>query len=384
MAQLSLINLASEGITYQVDFGYRESASPDEANFGCESAASTTRRFLVNPWEKRHIFIRWLLGEVATNTDTTPATITRTPPQRHPLYLSLWAMKVLSIKGHRQAPTKPAAGAGTNTYALTEYSQAGVSAPVNHKLARYEKAIIEVEYQFLKYRPMGDGEYAALTLTEEYQRYTELLDPKSSTEYLTLPGMTLKYTRPPSEEDPPEPLERPHGTAIPYGVGRVLPLEEFTMVWHRVPYDVYQDGQFEGAERTKLHERIHGDPYAETPIKPYLGTVNAFPIFGYPAETLLFSGFNPVRRYGPIPTSWEWDLHFTFTFDPNRWNWKYYFDNTQGSGIGASGWYYTSTSGVYPDTEVDLVYGDYLDTPDDDALYNTRNHAFLFKPGAVE
>lgn len=384
MPKLPLINLATEGITYKVDFDYKNATSPEESDFGTQQPARATRRFLVDPWSKRHIFLRWLLGEVAVNTDTTPHTLTRTYPQRHPLYLSLWADRVTSVKGFKQAPLKPAAGAGTRVYSLTEFSQEGVSTPTDHKLAEYKYAVIDVEYMFYKFRPMGDGEFLSLALTEEYQRYTELTDPRTSAEFLTLPGMVLYYTRDPAK---PDPGARPNKTSIPYGVGKILPLEEFTMIWHRVPYEAYQDGQFEGSARTELHTRIYGNPWAATPIKPYIGTVNRFPIFGRPAETLLFSGFQAVRRFGPIPTSWEWDLHYTFTYDPNRWNWKYYFQSGVPEGppdpSNKNGWYFVSRSNSYPASATDPTYGAYLNTQDEDSLYNTRNHAYLFRVGAV-
>ena len=383
MPQLVPIDLAAEGVTYEVDFGYRNADSPAESNFGSQQPATASRRFKVTPWSKRHIFIRWLLGETGLNTDLPTDVLTRTPPQRHPLYLSLWADRVTSVKGHVQAPNRPAAGAGTRVYTLDEFDEEGNPLEVEHKLAEYESAIIDVEYAYYRYRPMGDGEAANIGITEEYERYTEMMDPTTSAEYLTLPGMSLCYTRPPATAGD----GRPHLQAIPYGIGKILPLEEFTMIWHRVPYEVYQDGDYEGVAQTELHKRIFGDPWATPARKPYLGTVNAFPIFGRPAETLLFSRFAAVRRYGPIPTSWEWDLHFTFTFDPFRWNWKYYFETGAevgpGSPVNRNGWYFVSRSGVYPTSVTDPDFGDYLDTPDDTSLYNTRNFAYLFRPGEI-
>lgn len=377
MPQLPLIDLAAEGITYR-QFYYRDGDNPTEENFGSDSPATARRVFLVTPWNKRHIFCRWMLGEVAVNYDVSPHELTRTPPQRHPLFLSLWASRVASMKGFKPAPTKPAAGAGNRTYSITDYTQTGTPVPTNYTLAEYESAIVEVEYTHPRYNIAGDGEFIARGLQYEYQCYTEMLDPSASADYVTLPGMALKYAA--------EDLLRPHGITIPYGVGKVLPLEEFTLVWHRIPYEVYQDGGLDGACRSALHRRIYGDvgettcnsgSGLATGSNPYLGTVNRFPIFGRPAETLLFTGVQPVRRFGPIPTTWEWDLHYTFSFDPFRWNWKYYHD----LGGPKSGWYFASKSGTVPPIVVDPDFGPYYDTPDDDALYNTRNHADLFMIG---
>lgn len=377
MPQLPLIDLAAEGITYR-QFYYRDGDNPTEENFGSDSPATARRVFLVTPWNKRHIFCRWMLGEVAVNTSTSPHSLTRTPPQRHPLFLSLWASRVASMKGFKPAPTKPAAGAGNRTYSITDYSQAGTPVPTNYTLAEYESAIIEVEYTHPRYNIAGDGESIFRGLTAEFQRYTEMLDPSASAEYVTLPGMALKFTT--GDASPPD------GITIPYGVGKVLPIEEFTVVWRRIPYEVYQDGGLDGTSRSALHRRIYGDIGNTTGgsgaglsagRNPYLGTVNRFPIFGRPAETLLFSGVQPVRRFGPIPTTWEWDLHYTFSFDPFRWNWKYYHD------IGGpnSGWHFASKTNSFPAVVVDPDYGPYYDTPDDDALYNTRNFADLFRVG---
>lgn len=377
MAQLPLIDLTAEGITFEVDYGYRDASSPDEGNFGSQQPATTLRKFKMKPYFKRHIFIRWLLGEVAVNysgggSADPDCTITRTYPQRHPLYLSLFANRVASVRGFKQirGPTSK------RTYNLTEYNQDGSTVVVPRRIADYEYAIVEVEYDYYKFKPYGDGEFIANDFTDEYQRYTEITDPRTSGEYLSLPGAVMKYVRKTG-------TAKPHGTVIPYGVGKILPLEEFTVIWHRVPYEVYWDGKVDGGYQSFLHKRIHGSP--EEGINPYLGTVGQFGLFGRQAETLLFSGFQAVRRFGPIPTSWEWDLHYTFTFDPFRWNWKYYFANAStGPIVPANGWYFVSTRGIYPDIQTDPDYGDYIDTIDDDSIYNTRNHANLFKPCEIE
>lgn len=375
MAQLPLIDLAAEGITYK-QWDYRSASNPTEENFGSETPARATRTFLVTPWHKRHIFARWILGEVAVNNSLNPFSLSRTPPQRHPLFLSLWAMRITRMQGFKQAPTKPAVGAGNRTYTLTDYPQSGGSgSPTNYTLAEYESAIVEVEYEHPRYNIAGDGEFIARGFDSELGRYTELLDPSASADYVTLPGMALKFA---ASTSPPD------GITIPYGVGKVLPLEEFTVVWRRVPYEVYQDGGIDGTSRSALHKRIYGDvggpgeSGGTVEAYPYLGTVNRFPIFGRPAETLMFSRVQPVRRFGPIPTTWEWDIHYTFSYDPFRWNWKYYHD----LGGPNSGFYFASKSGNVPPIEVDPDFGPYYDTPDDDALYNTRNFADLFYIGA--
>lgn len=383
MAQLPLIDLASEGITYKVDKDARGSESPVEQNFGGLQVATATRRFMVTPWYKRHIFIRWLLGEVADNAPI----LSRTPPQRHPLYNSLFADRVTSVRGFKPAPTQnasaPVDDAGTRTYGITEYAQDGTEGTGLHKLAEYESAIIDVEYQHYRYRPWGDGEFEEENESEdEFKRYTERMDAEGTAEFLQLPGMVLKFTQPDAERN------KAHGVAIPYGAGKIFPGQEFTMVWRRVPYEVYQDGDIDGTERSDLHVRIFGDPYAEEPIKPYLGTINRFPLFGYPAFTLLFERMREVRRPGPIPTTWEWDLYYTFRYNPFRWDWLYFYD-TKKEIVGpvtpsASGFNLVTERGTYPETATHPAYGDYLDIQDEDSLYNTRAHQNLWVTWALD
>jgi hypothetical protein len=383
--QLPLIDLAAEGITVKVDHENRTGGSPDEKNFGDPNPATTTRKFFVKPWEKRDIFIRWLLGEVDINTDPPRDTLTRTPPQVHPLYPDMIAVRVSNVRGLDPAPGDKFStpNAGITTYTLTDYDQSGNPISQDHKLAKYGIAIIDVDYEHVRYNAWGDGEYLyqvahggtiGTAVESEYYRYTELTDPKSSSQYLQLPGMTLAYTWKVPQLFGGEPLP-PHGTPIPYGIGLVLPKEEFTLIWRRVPYEVMDPLQ---SPLPKLFTRIYGDPgsaadlitgkYYQANNRPWLGTINKKTFFGYGAGTLLFSGFERKRRSGPIPETFEWDLYYTFTYDPNRgWDRKYYFTN-----IGASnnGWYYVSRSSTYYD---------HGSIPDEDSQYSERDFAGLFR-----
>jgi hypothetical protein len=380
MPQLPLVNLATEVITYG-EAEFRDGGSPQETGFGGEPPAMGRRVFKVTPWSKRHIFCRWCLGEVAVDSDTTPATLTRTPPQRHPLYTGLIANRIASVRGYLPAPTRPAAGAGTRVYTLTDYDQAGTEVPTNYELAEYESAIIEVEYAHARYHAWGDGEAIANDLTDEFERYTEFLEPKASADFLQLPGMTIIYTRP---GGPPGGVGvLPHGTGIPYGVGLILPLEEFTVAWRRIPFGVVDPlggsagaldggGSGSGSSLSALYRRIYGDPTDPTK-KPYLGTINKTQIFGRAAGTLALTGFHYARRDGPIPTTHEADLYYTFTFDPNRgWDRKYYHPNNRDNTL--AGWYYVSRSGTYH------AHGS---IPDGDSQYNEREFADLWKVGEL-
>jgi hypothetical protein len=381
MPQLPLIDLADEGITVKVDHDFRASASPAEANFGDQQPAAATRRFFVTPWAKRDVFIRWLLGEVDVWADATPGPqLTRTPPQRHPLYPGMVAVRVPSVKGYLPAPGDRSAGdAGVRTFTLTDFDQDGNAVEQDYRLAEYESAVVEAEYQQVRYNAWGDGEFLAeiesgdgpTSPLAEFWRYTEVTDPKAAAEHLQAPGMTLVYTRKDGGTgggggSP----QQPQGVAIPYATGLLLPLEEFTLIWRRVPYRLMDPL---ASPLPPLYRRIYGDPDAQDDYakRPYLGTINKAAFFGRAAGTLLFSQFEMRRRSGPVPTTYEWDLHYTFTFDPNRgWDRKYFFPNNK-SAAGA-GWYYVSRSGTY---------AEHGSIPDKDSQYDERAFEALFRVG---
>jgi hypothetical protein len=383
MPKLPLIDLVDESIAVKVDHEFRTSASPAENTFGDQQPATAVRKFFVTPWEARDRFAKWVLGEVGINVDVSPPVLTRTPPQRHPKFPDMVATRIVGIKGYLPAPGSRITGAGTTTYPLPDYAQSdGAATEQNYKLAKYESAIIDVEYTHVRYNPWGDGQlisegYSPSNEGEEMNRYTEVMDPKTSAEYLQLPGMLLYYTR----TNPA--AGKPHGHAIPYGIGLILPLEEFTIVWRRLPYslvDPFSDwsttiGQSGAGTLSPIFKRIYGDPddpddYTK---RPYLGTINKTTIFGRAAGTLCLTGFASVRRSGPTPESWEVDLFYTFTFDPNRgWDRKYFHPN---DGVGTSaGWYYVSRS---------KTYYEHGSIPDKDSQYDEREFRNLFVIGEI-
>lgn len=391
MPQLQPIDLAAEGVTVKWDYEYRTSGSPSESGFG-NATPGTQRKALVTPWTKRDVFCRWVLGEVAVNWDLDPVGLTRTPPQPHPAFPGLYADSVASMVGFRPAPDRtgglPNAGTGTTEYDIDEYDIGGSPTGVQYPVAKYESAIVTVNYAQYRFLPWGDGRATAEAMADETGRYTEVTDPKSSAEYLQLPGMVLYYTRPDQELDEGGILgPMPAGLSIPYGTGLILPQEEITVVWRRVPYEVFDPlgqgdygsgggwfgGSGAGANLSPLYKRIYGDP--EDPDDedklPYLGTINKTAIFGRAAGTLMFSGVDPVRRSGPTPDTFEWDLHYKFLYDPNRgWDRKYYHPNTKDSA--EAGWYYVSR------TAVNYAHGS---IPDKDSQYNEREFRDLWVVG---
>lgn len=190
----------------------------------------------------------------------------------------------------------------------------------------------------------------------ELLRYVSIGDPKASVEYLGLPGGTIKYFRASG-------TDLPHNTGVAFNIGKVLPIVEFVVTWHKVPYDIYDPSGLILSAPSAWQKRIYGDP-ATPSAKPFIGTVNKTTFLNYPAGSLLLANVQPIRRFNNIGQS-EWDIEFTLAFDTNKWNHKYY------SSIDATheGYQYVGRTQYYADGSV----------PDGQSIYNEREFADLFK-----
>lgn len=339
-------------------YAFRDGSNPAESH-PMEQPATARRTWLVTPYTQRKNFIRWLLGE--TGGDTTVG-ISRIPPQRHPEYPDLRAVRVPSVKGlavpqaDDGTKTGPYAGVKTVTeYEVEEPTTAAPSGASVYKYApRYSHAVVEAEYEHLRYATQTDAdtEWSTGGLSADYDpinlRNVEVGDPRGSAEHLQLPGLLLKYTRPGGW---------PGGAVKPiqYGAGMILPLQEFDVWWRRVPAWAIAPG-------SEWFERVYGSDGND----PYIGRVNKYAAFGRRAGTLLLaSAPEIVRRDTPAADGWEYDVKFPFAYDPNGWNVKYYFDPAGAD----SGWYYVSKSGTYHAPG---------DVPNGDSLYNTGALVLLF------
>jgi hypothetical protein len=315
------------------EVGVRDGSSPSQS---FETGASGgERRFRVT-WEERFNFVKYMLGYSETYIDMGTRKLSRLIPQAiHPDTPDIRATRVVKMAGHKWTGTDPARGEG----APYEWSDDLVNV--------FQDADITVGYEHLDYKYLEDDD---VNLSTEQDRYVVRGETRPSAEYVGLPGAVMKYRRSVPASG------APHGLSIPFNVGKILPQEVFELTWCRLPEDVW------GTD-APLYQTVYGTGAIDD--VPYLGCVNSEPFQGRPAGTVLFSGMRPQLNRSPLGTGWEWDLGFEFTYDPNFWNWKYYFDRT-GS---AAGWYQVGQSLTYT---AENAY------PDEDSLYNVRDLNFLF------
>lgn len=214
------------------------------------------------------------------------------------------------------------------------------------------------QYEKLLYPLLEDSD-ASTTWTWEYERNVYEQEVRLSADYISLPGGIMRYRT--------DTGVAPDNRAIPFNVGRVFPTLEFGVVWSRVPDDWYKPG-------TRLWERLYGtDRFVGTleyKNQSYVGTVNSKEFFGRPPGTLLLSGVETERRISPLGRI-EWNITLKLAYDPNGWNWKYFFSSHTVEG--PNGFYLVLKNGAtYPAIPEDE------NIVDGTSLYNMNDFREIF------
>lgn len=337
--------------TYFQEKGTRDgTARVDQFGMG----ANSSNRLVWCPWEDRYKIARAIIGysKLAKEDGIDPDKITglrRLTPLAHPdinpLDLddgpgNMFASRINSIKGH-----KPLVG---------ELSENDADINALAKKNVFEAAIFEVQYENIGYQVREDDEVTDWP-ENEFERFLEILEPTPSSSYITLPGGTLNYIRE-SGSTPP------HGLPINFNVGKIFSTMQFKFLWKRLPFDL-----FNPIAQSNWAKRIWGDP-ADPDAEKLIGSVNKTEFLGFAAGTLLLENVRPIPVRSPFYFIWEWDFEFTLNFNPNRWNFLYYFNNAA-AGATDRGFYFVGAGTTYQ------APGS-LD--DDTSIYNEREHKLLF------
>jgi hypothetical protein len=329
--------------------GVRDGTSPTEQ---LEIDNSTADRTFLVKWEYRHDFAKYMVGYAETWTDTGPTIrLSRLLPRAHPELPDLVATKVTSIKGLKWTDWAVDVDE-LDPYRDDELLHHGHPDYrwTDDQINVFQDAEVVIHYDHAPYDRVEDDDiYATMT---EFDRYVERGESQPSAEYLQLPGAVFKYVQETGSANP-------HGVTIPFNTGRVLPQEKFILTWRRLPENVWTpDGG--------LYQLIYGTGVWDT--VPYLGCINGDPFYGRPMGTVLFENVRPILRKSPLGTGWEWDLEFHFAYDPNGWNWKFYFGATAGTAAD-NGFYFVSRGSTH-------YFSDTL--PDYESIYNSRDLNNLF------
>lgn len=231
--------------------------------------------------------------------------------------------------------------------------------------AEFYRAEIEVRYTRIQYRLLEDADCPA---DAEYNRFVQLLEPRPASSILTMPGHQFRFVRPTGTG-----TAVPHNTTIPFNLPRVFPAVEIPVIWYNIP-----SSEFQFSSPGAYLKRYLGDPTTTPPTPSFWGTINKYDFLGYSAHTLMLTDWRLVPRPSLVPESGyltiDWDVHYTFLYDPNKHTFKYYNSVKPSTGS------WTNTSGFYQVTADGTYYAPGSGTlPDNTSVANERDFSLLFK-----
>jgi hypothetical protein len=280
------------------DFTPRTSPLADEIALSYDGGNQCVKHILIYPQDLYQAIVD-LLGSNLFNPGT--GFLDRVPPMTHPIFEWLYASRIVSVKEF--VPTQQ-----PNTSGLTPWPQAisGVVTTVPQFL------IVSVLFQQPKYRVLSDADldalYGFVTITPpanlpppgnqpfqsraEYGRYLEGW-PRPCTEFVQLEAHSMQWLETGSGQGSDGSQGQP-GPLLPSDFSsewlQLLAKSDFALLWKKVP----RIGLFSNSGQ--------GHPIN---LDAALQTVNQFPIFGYPAGTLKFEGYDPRPLESPLPPALE-------------------------------------------------------------------------------
>jgi hypothetical protein len=312
------------------EIGVRDGSSPVES---FEVNGSTAERRFRVAWDYRNQFVWWMLGYAETWDDAGTLRLSRLLPQAHPFYADLVATKCTRISGFKFTGNEVADVGG-----VYQFPADGT------QIATYSKADVTIQYNHVVYERVDDGD-----ITTEFDRYVIRGDVTPGADYLQVPGAAFKYYRSSGTTSP-------DGVPVAFNGGRIIPTERFTLTWHRLPENVWTPD-------SGLYDYVYGLG-AYTSGGAY-GAINKTEFYDRPAGTVLLEAVRPILLRDPFGTGLEWDLEYTFAYNPRGWNYLYFYD----LGGTNSGWYHVSSSGDYEAPG---------SVTDNRSIYNEREFANLF------
>lgn len=231
--------------------------------------------------------------------------------------------------------------------------------------AAFYRGEIEVRYTRIQYRLLSDDDCPADT---EYNRFLQLMEPRPASNILTLPGHVFRYACPPGSVTTP-----PDQTNIPFNIPRIFPAVEIPVIWYRIPASVFQF-----SSPGPYLKRYLGDATTTPETPSWWGTINKYETLGFRAHTLMLTDWRLVPRPSIVPEtgylSIDWDIHYTFLYDPNRHTFKYFnhVKPPSGSWTDRSGFYQVTSNGTYYSPGAGTL-------PDNTSVANERDFSYLFR-----
>jgi hypothetical protein len=220
---------------------------------------------------------------------------------------------------------------------------------------RFERCDIEAIYEQVPYYLFED---VAVGFDNEFIRYVIYAgfpgaEVSTETQYVTLPGGTLKYLNAGNVV--------PAGTPVPHSYGFPESYTNLTYVWRRVPFELWGAG-------TDLTNRVKGT----AGVRGMIGSVNLTTFDGHPPLTLQLRAVEEKLLPDPL-FGYSWDIAYKLSkAEKPGGHLNFYFHSVRAA-AGNPGYYQVGRSSLVTNLPIPAV-----SLGPDDSLFHTSEFAELF------
>jgi hypothetical protein len=305
--------------------GIRDGASPRRQ--GDQTQETVNHRCFVNQ-DYLDAAMAYMLG--ATKEYISPLDgnlhLSRNMPAPYPLWDWLRGSALTSSTGHKFE------------------SDFGVGSGYKFNRPVYLKDETEWTFQTMPFNLATDAE---VTAADNYEgiRYVQTLPTQQFSEYLTFPGLGLKYTK--------NGGGGPQGREVGFNNGFPILASIISKKWYRIPKQCW-------GRDSNLYTKLFGDP--DSQVTGLVGTINKYPIFGFPAGTMLLLTPEEEIVFDQASSEYCYNIIYKWKFNPFGHNHLLFFDRGP-----------TTFTGFYPVSN-DAVYYTTATLPDGKSIFNARDH----------
>ncbi len=328
LSEMTRISLARRGVTGQGEHTH-EQLGPD---------GSGTPRLYSCAWSERYAAALVLVGAAKRYEDNLGRErISRLMPD------------VYAVTGdQRWACTK---------VRLDPFKYLGVIDPIleGQDAPRFERCDIEATYEQVPYFLFEDG---ATNFDNEFIRYVIYsgypgAEVTSESQYVTLPGGTLKYLNAGNVV--------PAGAPVPHSYGFPETYTNLTYVWRRVPIELWGAG-------TDLTTRVKGT----ATLRGMIGSLNLTTFDGHPPLSLQLRAVEEKLLPDPL-FGYSWDISYKFNkAEKPGGHLGFYFHSVRAA-AGAPGYYQVGRSSLPANLPIPAA-----SLGDNDSLFHVREFSELF------
>jgi hypothetical protein len=240
---------------------------------------------------------------------------------------------------------------------LSPYRYTGTISPILEGLDApdFERCDIEATYEQVPYYLFED---VLTTFDNEFSRYVIYpgypgAEITSESQYVTLPGGTLKYLNAGNVV--------PAGTPVPHSYGFPETYTNLTYVWRRVPFELWGAG-------TDLTNRVKGT----AGVRGMIGSVNLTTFDGHPPLSLQLRAVEEKLLPDPM-FGYSWDIVYKLNkAEKLEGHLGFYFHSVRAA-AGNPGYYQVGRSSLVTNLPIPAA-----SLGDNDSLFHAREFAELF------